>query len=40
MTMKQWPVALAVAGAFVAGAGVHEMVSPALEAHAAANRVF
>ena len=40
MTMKQWPVALAVAGAFVAGAGVHEMVSPALAAHAAANRVF
>jgi len=40
MTMKQWPVAMAVAGAFVAGAGVHELVSPALAAHAAANRVF
>ena len=35
MTMKQWPVAMAVAGAFVAGAGVHELVSPALAAHAA-----
>ena len=40
MTMKQWPVALAVAVAFVAGAGVHEMMSPAITAHAAANRVF
>jgi hypothetical protein len=40
MMMKQWPVALAVVGAFVAGAGVHEMLSPAITAHAAANRVF
>ena len=40
MTMKQWPVAMAVAGAFVAGAGMHELVSPAIAAHAAANRVF
>ena len=40
MTRKQWPVALAVAVAFVAGAGVHEMMTPAINAHAAANRVF
>ena len=40
MTMKQWPAAMAVAVAFVAGAGVHELVSPAVAAHAAANRVF
>jgi hypothetical protein len=40
MTMKQWPTTLAVAGAFVAGFGVHALVSPAVTAHAAANRVF
>ena len=40
MTMKQWPVAMAVAAAFVAGAGAHALVSPAMTAHAAANRVF
>jgi hypothetical protein len=40
MTMKQWPMAMAVAGAFVAGLGVHAVVSPEATAHAAANRVF
>lgn len=40
MTIKQWPMALAVTGAFVAGFGVHSLVSPATTAHAAANRVF
>jgi hypothetical protein len=40
MTMKQWPVAFAVMGAFAAGFGVHEMTSPTATAHAAANRVF
>jgi NIPSNAP len=40
MTMKQWPATLAVVGAFVAGFGVHALVSPAVTAHAAANRVF
>ena len=40
MTMKQWPTALAVTGAFVAGFAVHSLVSPATAAHAAANRVF
>ena len=41
MTMKQWPMAVAVAGAFVAGFGVHAAgVSGASTAHAAANRVF
>ena len=40
MTTKQWPMALAVTGAFVAGFGVHALVSPAATAHAAANRVF
>jgi hypothetical protein len=40
MTMKQWPVALAVVAAFGAGFGVHEAVSPSIAAHAAANRVF
>jgi NIPSNAP len=40
MTMKQWPTALAVVGAFVAGFGVHAVVSPDVTAHAAANRVF
>ena len=40
MTMKQWPAAVAVCGAFVAGFGVHALMSPALTAHAAANRVF
>ena len=40
MTMKQWPMALAVTGAFVAGFGVQSLVSPATTAHAAANRVF
>src|SRR6476620_11028851 len=40
MTMKQWPMAFAVTGAFVAGFGVHSLVSPATTAAAAANRVF
>ena len=40
MTMKQWPTALAVTGAFVAGFAVHSLVSSATTAHAAANRVF
>jgi hypothetical protein len=40
MTMRQWPTALAVTGAFVAGLGVHALVSPVSTAHAAANRVF
>jgi hypothetical protein len=38
--MKQWPTTLTVVGAFVAGFGVHALVSPAVTAHAAANRVF
>ena len=37
MTIKHW---LAVVGAFAVGFGAHEMVSPAITAHAAANRVF
>ena len=40
MTMKRWPIALAVTGAFVAGFGVHASMTPAATAHAAANRVF
>jgi NIPSNAP protein len=40
MRMKQWPMAVAVLGAFAAGFGVHELMSPGLTAHAAANRVF
>ena len=39
MTMKQWPVAMVVAGVR-GGLRVHELVSPASPAHAAANRVF
>ena len=38
--MKQWPVAMAVVGAFVAGFGVHAALSPTATVHAAANRVF
>jgi NIPSNAP len=40
MTMKQWPMVLAVLGAFAAGFVVHELMAPAIAAHAAANRVF
>src|SRR6476646_1713871 len=40
MTMKQWPMVGMVLGAFLAGFGVHEAMSPALTAHAAADRVF
>ena len=40
MTMKQWPMVGMVLGAFLAGFGVHEAISPALTAHAAADRVF
>jgi hypothetical protein len=38
--MKQLSTVVAVVGAFVAGVFVHEAVSPALVARAAANRVF
>lgn len=40
MMMKQWPVVVAVVGAFAAGFGVHAATSPAATAHAAADRVF
>jgi len=40
MTMKQWPMVGMVMGPFLAGFAVHEAMSPALTAHAAANRVF
>ena len=40
MRMKKWRMAAAVVGAFVAGFGAHELVSPAVTAHAAADRVF
>jgi hypothetical protein len=41
MTIKHWPTAVAVLGAFAAGFVVHEMMSPSLTAQAAAaNRVF
>jgi hypothetical protein len=40
MTMKQWPMVVAVVGAFAAGFGLHEVMSPAITAHAAADRVF
>ena len=40
MTMKQWPMVVAVVGAFAAGFGANQLVSPAVTAHAAANRVF
>ena len=39
MTMKQWPAVVAVCGAFAAGFGVHELMSPALAAQSA-TRVF
>jgi hypothetical protein len=38
--MKQWPMMVAVAGAFAAGFGVHAATSPAATVHAAADRVF
>jgi hypothetical protein len=40
MLRKNWRVGTAVIGAFVAGFGVHALMSPPVTAHAAANRVF
>ena len=39
MTMKQWPAAVAVIGAFAAGFVVHDRLFPTMSAEAA-NRVF
>ena len=40
MTMRRWPAALAVVGAFAAGLVVHELISPAIAAQTPASRVF